>query len=169
MQVQRKIISVFDHILDILLYISTVFLAILMILMVVDIIARTFFSLPIMGTIEISGYCLVYMTFLGSAWLLRDEGHVIVDLVLNRVNKSTQRILNIIASILGIVMCFILAWFSAKATIYAYTTDYKTVSELEIPMFPMLAAIPIGIFMLAIQFVRRTYGFWKGKSIPKQY
>ncbi len=169
MSVRQRIVSVFDRILDIFFYISTIVLGAVAAIVLADIILRTFFGRPVEGTIELTGYGLVYITFLGAAWLLRDEGHVIVDLVIHQVDPRTQRILHIIASMLGTIMCLILTWYSARATWYAFATGYRGVAELEMPLFPLLITIPIGIFLLSIQFMRRTYGFFKGKVLQTQY
>ena len=156
--------AIFDRILDFFFFIATVILALVALMMLADIFLRTFFSAPIIGTIEISGYALLYITFFGAAWLLRDEGHVVVDLVINQMNIRVKRILNIISSIAGSMMCFILTWSSANATWYAFSTNYHGVAELETPLYVVIIAIPIGLFLLAIQFIRRTLKFYNAKA-----
>ena len=85
MRLRRKLAAIFDGTLNMLFLLSTLILIFISLTILTEVVLRTFFSRPITGTVEINGYALVYVTFLGAAWLLREGGHVKMDLVLTRL------------------------------------------------------------------------------------
>lgn len=168
MRLQMKLTSLFDSALNVLYLLASFILALLTLTIITEIFMRTFWGNQITGTVEITGYVLVYITFLGAAWLLRDDGHVKMDLILSILKPEIQVILNIITSILGAIVCFIITWYGAKATWYSYQTNYMAVSELEVPIFIIIFIIPVGSFLLFIQFLRRVSHYLRERSSRRQ-
>lgn len=169
MQFQKKVTAIFDSTLNILFLLSTLIFILISLTILTEVVLRTFFARPIIGTVEVTGYCLVYVTFLGSAWLLRKEGHVKMELVLSRLKPETQTLLNIITSILGAIICLVVTWYGTKVTWYSYQTNYLNISELEVPIFPIVLVVPVASFLLFIQFLRRANGYlklWIGARTP---
>lgn len=163
MRLVRKATIVFDRTLDILFFLATIILVLITLTVVTEIIMRTFWNRPITGTVQIIGYALLYMTFLGAAWLLRDDGHVKMEVVLARLKPGTQALLNIITSTLGAIVCLIIAWYGVRVLRYILQVDYRAIQELEVSLFPIVLIIPVGSFLLFIQFLRRTYGYIKSR------
>ncbi len=169
MQLVKKGTAIFDRTLNLLFLVATSLLILITLTTITEIIMRTFWGRPIMGTVELTGYTLLFITFLGTAWLLREDGHVKMDVVLSRLRPRIQSTLNIITSILGAIICLVIAWYGVKVSWYSFQTNYRAISELEIPLFPILIVIPVGTFLLFIQFLRRTYGFLrKGRALGGQ-
>ncbi len=165
MRLRRKLAAIFDGTLNMLFLLSTLILILISLTILTEVVLRTFFSRPITGTVEINGYALVYVTFLGAAWLLREGGHVRMDIVLTRLRPGTQTLLNIITSILGAIICLVVTWYGAKVSWYSLQTNYLTIRELEVPVFPIVVVVPLSGFLLSIQFLRRAYGYlelWRG-------
>jgi TRAP-type C4-dicarboxylate transport system permease small subunit len=114
--------------------------------------------------IDVSAILLLYMTFLAAAWLSRSEGHVIMDLVINRLNPRHRFFLNVSTSIVGAIIFAVLTWYGAKTTWVYYKMGYWMPTTLETPKFLVLAIIPIGSCLLFIQLLRRAYGYLNSKS-----
>ncbi|MFC1938133.1 TRAP transporter small permease [Chloroflexota bacterium] len=110
--------------------------------------------------IEVNEYGLLYVTFLVATWVLRREGHVGMDLVLNKLKPRTQAKVNINTSVVGAIICLVLAWYSAQSVLDNFRLDTFIDSPLEPPKYAVLAIIPFGTFLLFIQFLRRTYGYF---------
>ena len=111
---------------------------------------------------EVTECLLLFITFLGTAWLLREEGHVKVDIVLNRLKPQTTAFLGIISSIMGVLVSITLTIYGFNVTWDNFQRSIYTPTALEIPVFAILAIIPIGSLMLFIQFIRRTGKFLAG-------
>jgi TRAP-type C4-dicarboxylate transport system permease small subunit len=101
---------------------------------------------------------------------LRDEGHVKVDIILNRLKPRTTAFFGILSSLVGIFVSIMMAFYGMSATWNYYRRGIYTPTAMEIPVAAILLIIPIGSFFLLIEFVRRTgrfvgeYGIEKNQS-----
>jgi len=164
-RILRKIAAIFDRMIDGAALLSIIIIAAMTVMITVEVITRYFFNIPIPGSVEIGGFALVYITFLGAAWLLRSEGHVRMDFLASRVGPKTQLVLNIITSVIGAMVCIVIAWYSAKFTWDAFQKGYFMPTEIKTPVAITTLAIPICSFLLFIQFIRRTYGFLGNRGV----
>lgn len=166
MKIVGRVTTIFDRSLNLMAIFAGVLLIFLMLIISYDIVIR-YLAHPTGWAVEISEYVLLWITFLGAAWLLRSEGHVRMDLLLNRLNPRTQALLNVITSIIGATICLIIAWYSVEATWENFRVGYQFAGQLNVPKFTVLLIIPIGSFLLFIQFLRRTNGYlasWRVSS-----
>ena len=124
-----------------------------------DVTLRYFLDRPITWAFEATEYSLLYITFLGTAWLLKREGHVKLDLVLNWLEPRAQTYLNVITSILLAIVCLFLVWYGAHATWDNFQRGVLSVKYYSLPKFAFLAVIPVGGFFLFVQSVKRTYSY----------
>ena len=124
-----------------------------------DVTLRYGIGQPITWVFEATEYSLLYITFLGTAWLLKKDGHVKLDIVLNMLKPKAQAILNVITSILLILVCFALTWYGTETTIDHFVRGVTSIKYYEPPIFIFLIIIPIAGFLLLIQSIKRTYGY----------
>jgi TRAP-type C4-dicarboxylate transport system permease small subunit len=165
MKVLRQTIVIFDRVNSLLSIFVAVLITFLMLGVCTEIGARLFFNYSIDWMLETTEYSLLYITFLGAAWLLKEEGHVRMDLVLNRLSPRTQALVNVITSFLGAIACLVLAVYSAQCTWENFRMGYHIESALDPPKFIIVAVIPVASILLFIQFLRRSYGYldtWRG-------
>ncbi len=155
----RKLTVFFDRTLDVLVFVACVILAFVALSIGLEVFMRYFLGRPLIWVVEISEYSLLFITFLGTAWLLRREGHVSLDFVVTRLKPKNQALLNIFTSILGTMVCLVLVWYSARITWYNFQAGTYLETLLEPSKAAILAVIPLGSFLLFIQFLRRTYGY----------
>jgi C4-dicarboxylate transporter DctQ subunit len=160
-----KVEWVFDRLIFVLMSIACVGVAILTFIVCFEVVMRTFFNKPSSWVGEYSGHILLYIAFMSAAWLLRKEEHVKMDLITNMLSQKRQAVVDIVTSVVGIVICLITAWFTAKVAIDMFQTGYLTQTVLRLPEWPLMSFIPLGFFLLALQFIRRTsnrFRVWKG-------
>lgn len=161
-----KMAHIFDQTIGGMALLAAILLAFVMLLVNAEVISRRFFNKPLVWELEITEYCLLFITFLGAAWLLKEEGHVRMDLLLNRLTPRSQNLLNVITSVIGIIVCFIFTWYGARLTLEYFQTNYYIGGSYLMPLKgPIMMVIPIGTFMLTIQFMRQTYKYlviWRG-------
>lgn len=155
-----KVGRVFDKVLDVSAYICMSFIAFIIVTLVLDITLRASISQTLGPVTEIDRLLLVYLPFLGGAWLLRREGHVNVDLILARLPRTPQALLMILFSMIGIVIGILMVWYGGLLTVELIQRDARTLDLLETPMWVYQIPIPVGGLLLAGQFVRRTYACW---------
>lgn len=158
----KKLLSIFDRALDVMAFLAAVILIFIMVSVCLNVILRYFFNEPLIWVNQITECFLLYITFLGSAWLLRNEGHVKVDILLNHLSSKALAFLGIISSVIGIIVSVILTFFGFSLTWYFYHKGLYTPTILELPLSLIIIIIPIGSFMLIVQFIRRFCNFIAG-------
>ena len=161
MKLIRKVIAIFDSTSNFLAFLAAVLMALMMLAVSTQVVMRYFLGRAIPGVIEYTTVGLIYMTFLGAAWVLKREGHVKMDLLLNRLNPRTQALTNTITSIIGAIMFLGITVYSIRVTLDHYVRGTYEPSVVDIPSALVLAIIPIGSFFLFIEFLRRTDGYWR--------
>jgi C4-dicarboxylate transporter, DctQ subunit len=157
----------FDYLNSVMVVISAIMLIGLTFIVGADITLRYLFNKPLGWVKEVSEYTLVGLGFLVAAWILKDDAHVKMDLVLNKVGSRAQTMMNIITSGISTIVVLITTWFTLRVIVDFYRTKLVAPTVLEPPKWILLTPIFVGCFLLAVQFIRRTYGFigkWKTLS-----
>ena len=159
MKLLTKSGAVFERTLNLLGALAGVLVAFMMLGVSVDVFMRYFLNRPIFWMIEITQYAMVFILYLGTAWLLKQDGHVVMDVLINRLSQRSRNLTNIVTSIIGAIVCLIITWYGVKVNWDYIQTDYLYSATLEIPAFLLQAIVPLGVFLLFIQFLRRAYGY----------
>lgn len=156
MKLQRIVTAIFDGIITLFGILVVILIAFNMISVSTAVVMRYLLKSSPAWVIEVTEYSLLYITFLGSAWLLRKEGHVRMDLIISGFNPKTRALINTITYALCTIVCFIVAWYGVKVTWDHYQTHYVLPTILRPPSYLIVGVIPIGSFALFVQFLRRT-------------
>ena len=151
--------AIFDRILTFFIWGAGVLLCFAIISVSVDVILRFFFNIAQVWVLEIAEYILLFVVFLGAAWVQKEEGHVKLDILVDRLGMQTQNIINVIVSILGAITTFIYTWYGIVVVWKNYQEGLVAMTLLEPPNFLIIWVIPFGTFLLFIQFVRSTYKY----------
>ena len=147
---------VFDRVLDLSAGLAAALLLAVMLATTIKVIFRYVLHEGLIGIDQISGTLLLYITFLGAAWVLRREEHVTIDLLVARRSPKVRRRLCVISSIIGALICLVLTVFGTLEVISSWQKGIRIPAELEIPRAINLAVIPLGSLLLCLQFVRRA-------------
>jgi len=167
MKLVAKFGAIFDGINRWLVVLAGVLLTFTMFAVCTEVVARYFLGHPQDWVLEVTEYILLYITFLGAAWLLKLGGHVRMDALLGQLKPRTQAPVNAITSILGFIACLVLTRYSVEATWHYFQTGYCMITVLEVPAFLIVGIIPIGSLLLAIQFLRNTRNYLRSwKELP---
>lgn len=160
MNLMKKLNLAFDLALDVMATLAAIILIFIMVCVCMDALGRYFFNHPFIWVTQITEYSLLYITFLGSAWLLRREGHVMMEIVVSRLSRGVQAILGIISSLIGVFIYVFFLWYGVVVTWDHWQRGIFDPTILQFPKAPVIAIIPIGSFFLIVQFVRRAYKFY---------
>ena len=161
MKLLNKCITIFDHTLDFFAILAAAFLIYIALGVTTEVVLRKVLGRPIIWMAETAEYSLLWVTFLVAAWVLRSDGHVKMDLLLHNLNPKTQALINTVTSVVSIIICLALTWFSAQVTWGYFQTDYRINTFVRPPKFLIMLVIPVGSFLLSVQFLRRSYGYFR--------
>lgn len=117
---------------------------------------RYLFQMPINWFIDVSTLFMFYLTFLGSAWLLREKGHVSLDFLRHAIGlKKYLRVEKGINILCGIA-CLVIVYYGIMETILSIKLETIVDMPLGPPKWTVLFMIPAGFLLLAIEFFRQV-------------
>ena len=107
---------IFDVVIRAFLFVSGVLLTLIMLAVCTDVVMRYLFNRPIFWVAELSEYSLLYITFLGTAWLLKQDGHVKIDLFTSRLAPKKRERLAIVSASIGVFISAVFTYYGFKVT-----------------------------------------------------
>jgi len=153
-----KIGRILDKIMEIFSFLAGLILAFILLSVCLEVFMRYFLNRPLQWVVELTEYALLFITFLGTAWLLKRDGHINVDIFLSLLSSRNRAGLKIFSSLIGIIVSFCLVWYGVAVSWEHFQDGIYNITLLEFPKAPLLAIIPIGSLILLAQFIRRAYG-----------
>lgn len=102
-------------------------------------------------------YAMLFIGTLGAPWLLRERGHVCVDIVRASVSLQARRRLAKGVAAGGLVLCLLLLYFTVPV-MRATWGEYEMRAYLT-PKPLLVAPIGVTFFLLAIGFLRALLGY----------
>jgi TRAP-type C4-dicarboxylate transport system permease small subunit len=151
--------TAFDRLLGGLAFIGGILLACLLLLIVYEVAMRYVFRSPPSWYIEVSQYLLVFVLFLTTGFLLKEGGHIQVDILYERMNPKNRLSLDIIVSVVSLIISMLLLVVSSASVVDCFQRNAFDAGILKVPKGFLLVIIPIGFIMLTLEFARKTFKY----------
>jgi TRAP-type C4-dicarboxylate transport system permease small subunit len=136
-------------------------LMVMMLTVVANIIGQIFFKAPIMGTLEIAGFCGVVFVSASVGLAQRERRNIYVDIVVQRFSTGWRRISDSFTYFLSLLAVGILCWAVTDSAIEAFIDDDVTIT-LSVKTFPFRGIWAIGLLILSILLVKHLFEFLRG-------
>ena len=150
--------SVFDRIVNAFAWIAGALLIFQVVSVSADVVVRYFFGVSVRWVIVLNEWSLLFIAFLGAAWLQRQGGHVRLDILISRFGPRSRFAADLFALVLGIVVCIVLVWYGGKVTWAKFlTNEYDFFKIDDVPIYLILVVIPLGSLAFLIQLLRDAY------------
>lgn len=121
-----------------------------------EILTRFFFGKSLVWVVELSGYSLLYMTFLGAPYLLEKNRHVAIDILTESLRPRWRVPLAFAMALLGAAICLYSAWYGLLVTIDQYQFGSREATVLAPYSYLLTWVFPLGMLLLAIQFLAQA-------------
>jgi C4-dicarboxylate transporter, DctQ subunit len=105
--------------------------------------------------VQFTEYSLLWMTFLGTAWVLGRGRHVSIDLITSRLSPRGKVVFDIAHGLVGCVVCSVLCWFGFLTTWSMFQRGVTDVQVVDVAKYQVVLIIPLGFLLLALQFLRK--------------
>jgi C4-dicarboxylate transporter, DctQ subunit len=99
-------------------------------------------------------YALLIVPCLGAPWLVREKGHIYVEIVLMALKPRLRRVLTRVIGAVCIAVCAVLAWYGYSVAINDFLMNEKDVRSLDMPRWMVVGFIPLSFSMMALEFLR---------------
>lgn len=145
-----------DRVEDALAALVGVMLAVLLLLVVYDVVARQVGWPSAPWTVPLAEYYVIYLTFLPAAWILRQNGHVAVEFLAGKLGpRRASAALSRVTLLIALAACATAAWYSAALVLDDLQRGIALTSGgLEVPRWAVRAAIPLGFTLLVVELCR---------------
>ncbi len=156
----------FDRLISSLYIFSEVLIILLMVGVTVNVVLRYFFNRPLMGTEEVSEYFLLWLTFMGSAWVLKKDKHIRIDILTAYLRPRAQAVLYTVLSVMSAVVFIFVAWYGGLACVGYIQRDVYLPQVLSPRTGVVWSVVPFGSLLLFIQLLRNAFGTFR-KSMTR--
>jgi TRAP-type C4-dicarboxylate transport system permease small subunit len=99
-------------------------------------------------------YFLLLIPLLGAPWLVREKGHIYIELLIAALPERLQRALIKLITVACIVVVLVLAWYGGAITLQDYLANEKDVRSLDMPRWMLVLFMPLSFGMMALEFLR---------------
>jgi TRAP-type C4-dicarboxylate transport system permease small subunit len=150
--------SWFDVLIDALAIVAGALIVLLTALVVVDVAARSLrvFTLP--WSLEATEYMLYAVTFLGAPWVLRERGHIAIELVVERLPARGRALVGRLAECAGAAVCAVLFTYACRVAWQSYASGIMVQKSFTFPEWVAYAGIPPVMLVLFGIYLRWIFG-----------
>jgi TRAP-type C4-dicarboxylate transport system permease small subunit len=149
----------YGRLIDALAVIAAAMLALITVLIVADVSIRNLGFQPYPHTLALTEYSLLYMTMLGSPWLVRNKGHIHIEILVGRLRGGARRIAHAFVCLVCIAVCAMLAWYSLDVTLTNLARGETDIRSFDSPRWILVACMPLGFGLMVIEFARFLLGY----------
>ncbi len=114
---------------------------------------------------ELTIYMFVWMAKFGAAYGVRTGIHVGVDVLVNRLSAPHQRKFILFGLLAGAAFTGIIAALGADF-VYELSDTSSTSEVLELPIWIVYLAIPLGSLLMCFRFLQVAWNFAGGGELP---
>ena len=156
--VMRPFIRFYDAILVSMALVAAATLVWLMISVVLSVIMRNLGIQPWAWLFTSAEYGILYMTMLGAPWLVRERGHVHIELVTAALTPGLRRIVSRTIAVACVAVSLILAWYGLDLFLTNVERNDYDVRAYFYPRWLLTITFPIAFSCMAIEFARFVFG-----------
>jgi len=99
-------------------------------------------------------YALLMVPCMGAPWLVREKGHIYVEIMLMTLGERARARMTVAIGLVCIALCLVLAWYGFGIAWQDFVRSEKDVRSLDMPRWMVVVWIPIGFFLMAVEFAR---------------
>lgn len=113
---------------------------------------RSFLNASFIGGEELSRLLTVWLTFLAASVLIRNRGHVAIDVLARVVPGSIARVLQIIIGMVGLITMIYLTWRGWQFADRILSTG-QVATTIDAPKGLFYLPIPVGAALMSLGFL----------------
>jgi C4-dicarboxylate transporter DctQ subunit len=147
-----------DRLTNILAILAGVYLVWIFLAIVFQVVARSVFLYGSSHIFTFIEYGLLYITMAGAPWLVREKGHVYIEILTAAVSEKVRPILSRAVVGLVILICVIITYYGIEVTIRAFVRDEMDMRSLDMPRWMLMISMPICFGLMSLQFLRFVIG-----------
>lgn len=126
----------------------------MMVMITADVVLRTFGTQSSSHLFSFTEYFLLLIPLLGAPWLVREKGHIYIEVLIATCSPALRRGLMKAVVVLCMAVCATLAWYGGAITWHDYAAAEKDVRSFDMPRWVLMLSMPLSFGMMALEFLR---------------
>jgi len=151
----RMLLASFDRLATALAVFSAVLLVLIVVGTGAEVFNRFFGFGLVPGIIDFSGHAMFSIALLSAPWLLINNGHIRVSMVVDHVPDRAAHAVDLIGMAICLVVLIALTYFGVEIFIKSYSLGEVLYEEIVIPDWWLQWQIPLSTGLMSIEFVRK--------------
>ncbi len=145
-------------------FLASVMMAGLVVVVCIDLALRYFFNAPLLWGTEVTEILLLYITFLGMAWVFREDGHVVIDVFTSKAAGRKKTALTGVSYLLIGIVAAVLIYYGFSTTWDHYARHIFNPTVIETPIALIILVIPLGSVPLLLEVLVKGWKLLSNKS-----
>jgi len=138
--------------------ISGLMLIWIMVSVIASVVMRNLGLQPFAWLFTSAEYGLLYMTMLGAPWLVREKGHVHIELVTAALPDGPRHMLSRAVAAACVLVCVILTWKGIELVMTNIERGDFDTRAYYYPRWLLTIAFPLSFGLMAVEFSRFVFG-----------
>ncbi|MBN3561110.1 TRAP transporter small permease subunit [Aliamphritea spongicola] len=138
--------------------ISGITIFLLVLLAVVNVLGRWFFSLPVSGYIDWVEQFMAIFAFFGIAYCQRLGGHIRMDILVSKLHGRSLWFSELVTTVLMLFVTVVLIYGSYLHFLRAYTNGDSSI-DIGLPVWPAKLVVPFALTVLALRLILQLWGY----------
>lgn len=157
-----RLVRGYDALIHGMAWLAGALLALMFFAIVIDVVLRNLGWQSSAHLFTFTEYALLMVPCFGAPWLVRERGHVFVEIGLNALPVAARRKAIVVIGLLCIGVCLVLAWYGVEVTVRNYLKNDIDMRSFDAPRWLLVVCIPISFFFMATEFARHL---WRGEDL----
>lgn len=150
-------VRLYDRLVDALAAISGLMLVWLMVAVVASVLIRNLGGQPPAWLFTSTEYSMFYLTLLGAPWLVREKGHVFVEIVIIHLPPVLLSLVSRLVMVICAIIAFVLAWKGFELVVSNIQGGDYDVRTYFVPMWIFTIVYPVSFTLMGIEFARFVF------------
>lgn len=138
------------------------------VLLFVNVLLRYFFSSAIFWAEEVLRYCIVWISFIGTAVCVQEDSHISIDILSGALKPKAKRILKIFLQLAGIIFSAFFFFVSIKFIGQIKATGQVSATIGNVPMYVIYLCMPISFVLYFVRSVQMMIKHFRTKPEVKE-
>ncbi|TRD15363.1 TRAP transporter small permease [Palleronia caenipelagi] len=130
----------------------------IMLSVVLSVVMRNLGLQPFAWLFTSAEYGLLYMTMLGAPWLVREKGHVHIELLTAALPDAPRHLLSRGVAAICVLVCALLAWKGLELVMTNIERGDFDTRAYYYPRWLLTIAFPLSFGLMAVEFSRFVFG-----------
>ena len=127
--------------------------ALIMLAVTIQVITRYVFNIQFPGVYESTELLIVAVVYLGLAYIESENGHIKMDLLIDKLHGRKRKVLDVIILLLSIALFIVMTYKTGEYAIHEFIIGDVAMGIITWPLWPSKIFVPVGTALLCVRLV----------------